>query len=546
MTSVTIPYEVAVIDEIQMIRDTQRGWAWTRALLGVCAQEVHICGEASAIELVRHLAMVTGDVLEVRKYKRLTSLTVLNRAVESFDNVCAGDCIVCFSKNDIYTIGRQLEKRGVQFAVIYGTLPPGTKLAQAQKFNSPDNACKVMVATDAIGMGINLNIKRVIFYSLVKPYINEKGEKEMDVIPPSTALQIAGRAGRFASQFVEGEVTTFKSNDLALLKKLLNTPVEPIQQAGLHPTAEQIELFAYHLPKATLSNLIDIFVTLSQLDNDKYFMCNIDDFKFLADMIEHVPLQLRARYVFCCAPIPKKQPFVCAMFLKFARQFSRGQPLTLEWLCRQLGWPLQSPQSIVDLVHLEAVFDVLDLYLWLSYRFMDMFPDVEHIRDMQRELDQIIQSGVVNITRLLRNAETSVSSGVTADDEDDFEIQRRAPKPAKGSGVDSEYGLIDDDVGSKRGQASSKASLSARFQNANRVKAAAGDMGAGGGGSTASEKTMVMLQQLKPGQRLTDQLVRQGLLTKDMLKRIQQELTGDISSDDDETKNGGSSSRKRK
>jgi len=57
-------------------------------------------------------------------------------------------------------------------------------------------------------------------------------------------------------------------------------------------------------------------VTLSQLDSDKYFMCNIDDFKFLADMIEHVPLQLRVRYVFCCAPIPKKQPFVCAMFLK--------------------------------------------------------------------------------------------------------------------------------------------------------------------------------------------------------------------------------------
>ena len=57
-------------------------------------------------------------------------------------------------------------------------------------------------------------------------------------------------------------------------------------------------------------------MTLSQLDSDKYFMCNVDDFKFLADMIEHVPLNLRVRYVFCCAPIPKKQPFVCTMFLK--------------------------------------------------------------------------------------------------------------------------------------------------------------------------------------------------------------------------------------
>jgi len=72
------------------------------------------------------------------------------------------------------------------------------------------------------------NIKRIIFYSLIKPTINEKGEKEMNVIAPATALQIAGRAGRYASQFIEGEVTTFSANDLPLLQKLLNTPVEPI------------------------------------------------------------------------------------------------------------------------------------------------------------------------------------------------------------------------------------------------------------------------------------------------------------------------------
>jgi len=46
--------------------------------------------------------------------------------------------------------------RGMEVAVIYGSLPPGTKLAQANKFNDPDNTCKVMVATDAIGLGINL------------------------------------------------------------------------------------------------------------------------------------------------------------------------------------------------------------------------------------------------------------------------------------------------------------------------------------------------------------------------------------------------------
>jgi ATP-dependent RNA helicase SUPV3L1/SUV3 len=57
-------------------------------------------------------------------------------------------------------------------------------------------------------------------------------------------------------------------------------------------------------------------VILSQLDDSAFFMCNVEDVKFLADIIEHVPLALRARYVFSCAPINKKMPFVCTMFLK--------------------------------------------------------------------------------------------------------------------------------------------------------------------------------------------------------------------------------------
>jgi len=51
-------------------------------------------------------------------------------------------------------------------------------------------------------------------------------------------------------------------------------------------------------------------------------MCNVEDVKFLSDIIEHVPLPLRARYTFSCAPINKKMPFVCTMFLKVRILFS--------------------------------------------------------------------------------------------------------------------------------------------------------------------------------------------------------------------------------
>ncbi|XP_077376089.1 ATP-dependent RNA helicase SUPV3L1, mitochondrial [Festucalex cinctus] len=410
MCSVTTPYEVAVIDEIQMIRDPSRGWAWTRALLGLCAEEIHVCGEPAAINFIRELMYTTGEEVEVHTYQRLTPFSILNSAVESLDNLRAGDCIVCFSKNDIYSISRQIEARGLECAVIYGSLPPGTKLSQAKKFNDPDDPCKILVATDAIGMGLNLSIKRIIFNSLMKPNINEKGEKHMETISTSQALQIAGRAGRFSSKFKEGEVTTMHRDDLPVLKDILSRTVEPIETAGLHPTAEQIEMFAYNLPDATLSNLIDIFVSLSQVDG-LYFVCNIDDFKFLADMIQHIPLNLRSRYVFCTAPINKKQPFVCTSFLKFARQFSRDEPLTFDWVCRHVSWPLAPPKNIKDLVHLEAVHDVLDLYLWLSYRFMDMFPDTASVREIQQELDTTIQAGVRNITRLIRATNPAAITG---------------------------------------------------------------------------------------------------------------------------------------
>lgn len=58
--------------------------------------------------------------------------------------------------------------------------------------------------------------------------MNEKGEKELDTISTSQALQIAGRAGRFSSVFKEGEVTTMLRDDLTVLKEILGKPVDPI------------------------------------------------------------------------------------------------------------------------------------------------------------------------------------------------------------------------------------------------------------------------------------------------------------------------------
>lgn len=70
-----------MIDEVQMVKDLQRGWAWTRAFLGLIAEEVHLCGEAGAIDLVQQLCLTTGEDLEVRHYKRLTALKIEDSAL---------------------------------------------------------------------------------------------------------------------------------------------------------------------------------------------------------------------------------------------------------------------------------------------------------------------------------------------------------------------------------------------------------------------------------------------------------------------------------
>ncbi|KAJ1360360.1 hypothetical protein KIN20_019313 [Parelaphostrongylus tenuis] len=232
MLSTQMRVEVAVIDEIQMLRDEQRGWAWTRALLGVAADEVHLCGELAAVDIVKKLVEPIGEHVEVRYYERKSSLTIANQGLGSLDNVQPGDCIVCFSRKTIYSITRSLEKLGIKPAVIYGDLPPGTKLAQASKFNDPNDPCNVLVATDAIGMGLNLNIRRIILASCTR-----QGE----LLPNYSALQICGRAGRFGTSFCDGIATTLRNEDIGTLREILSQPVEPIEVVGIAPTFEQIE-----------------------------------------------------------------------------------------------------------------------------------------------------------------------------------------------------------------------------------------------------------------------------------------------------------------
>lgn len=126
--------------------DVQRGWAWTKALLGVPASEIHVCGDYSVLHLVQSLCSTINCPVEVHEYERMTALTVDTEGLGpgGYSNVRAGDCIVAFSRRDIYNIKAAIEMETEhRVAVIYGALPPETRRAQAQLFNDPDSDWKV-------------------------------------------------------------------------------------------------------------------------------------------------------------------------------------------------------------------------------------------------------------------------------------------------------------------------------------------------------------------------------------------------------------------
>ncbi|GMR31561.1 hypothetical protein PMAYCL1PPCAC_01755, partial [Pristionchus mayeri] len=126
--------------------------------------------------------------------------------------------------------------------------------------------------------------------------------------------------------------------------------------------------------------------------------------KTLATAINDIPLTLRVRYTLCISPISiRNDKFAEESFVNIARRFSSGQPLTAEWLFDMVGWPPRSVLELDDLIHMENVYEVLELYLWLSLRFPDMLPDEEIVRDGSMQIDNLIREGVDNVSKLLRD-----------------------------------------------------------------------------------------------------------------------------------------------
>ena len=190
MANLQAYYEVAVIDEAQMITDTSRGGAWTNAILGICAEEVHVCCSPDAEELMLSIIRECKDEVNVIHHERKTPL-MQDKAHFTFPvSVLKGDALIVFSRRSVHAVAATIRERGLRCSVIYGALPYDVRHEQARMFASGEN--DVVVATDAIGMGMNLPIKRVVFLETEK-----YDGYELRSLRTTEIKQIAGRAGRY-------------------------------------------------------------------------------------------------------------------------------------------------------------------------------------------------------------------------------------------------------------------------------------------------------------------------------------------------------------
>lgn len=335
-------YEVVVIDEVQMIADRFRGHNWTKAIIGIVADEIHLCMAPEAEEIAVALIKECGDTYEVIKHKRATEL-IFDPSEVSLSTVKPGDALIVFSRRAVLSLAAELEAAGIKASVIYGNLPPASRREQVRKFTEGETY--VVVSTDAIGMGINLPIRRVIFMETAK----YDGEQHRKLIPEEIK-QIAGRAGRFG-MYDKGYVLSV--SDGKLIKNALAQDVEPIKKAYLG-FSESLASLPYPLPeiadaweriappelysKMDLSEILELYSYLINHSNVLSFCSREEVYKMVT------------------CPIDTKNNTVLSLWLDYCKM-SRG--------VSKLRFPYILDTQLADL---EDSYKCLDLYYQFSRR----------------------------------------------------------------------------------------------------------------------------------------------------------------------------------
>lgn len=276
-------YDIVVVDEAQLINEEFRGGAVMNIIFGCRAKQIHLCGEPRLVSIVKRLCELMNDDVEVIQYDRRSRLKLAKNSMPHLSKLKTGDCLIDSSRVSILRNKARVEyllKKPV--ATIYGGQPLSIRAFQAYLFNTRQSP--ILVASNAIGIGMNLNIDQIVFNTLKRGGIPHSRIRLQPAVyfPDADIKQMAGRAGRNKSF---GTVTTLlnrdelksKYNDHERLSYIFHKENDPIEEVFVSP------------PMRILSKMFEIFkrnfdlmygVSADKLNCERAYHDHLADVKF--------------------------------------------------------------------------------------------------------------------------------------------------------------------------------------------------------------------------------------------------------------------------
>ena len=202
--------EFVAIDEIQMCSDHERGHIFTDRLLNLRGEKLTMFMGSNTIKNI--ILKLDGDIEFINKDRLSKLIYVGHKKISRIERKSA---IIAFSTEEVYAIAELIRRQKGGAAIVMGSLSPKTRNAQVDLYQSGD--VDYLVATDAIGMGINMDINTVSFTNLKK--FDGKKIRRLNL---SEISQIAGRAGRHVNDGnfgITGQCENFSADEIEKIEK---------------------------------------------------------------------------------------------------------------------------------------------------------------------------------------------------------------------------------------------------------------------------------------------------------------------------------------
>ncbi|UPQ81657.1 RNA helicase [Pseudomonas knackmussii] len=366
------PWDVVVIDEVQMMADSQRGWAWVDALVSAYTPDLIMTGPELIRPSLKTLCDLCEDELVVKRTKRLSPVEVARRAT-SLKQLDEGSMLVAFSRKTVLELKAMLEMTGKSVSVVYGALSPEVRREQARRFR--EGEADIMVATDAVGMGLNLPAHTLCFYTDEKyDGIQNRQLRVQEV------KQIGGRAGRFGHHD-SGTITALDAQTLQSIKRLFHSEDLPVDlsQFQVRPSIEHLQAIAELMGDPSL---LRAWLTFNRNINygDEFISVLPDELADWIKLIDDPTIDLPLRWIFACTPIRGGLDSPASIF---AQQW-------LKKVAQDKVVDLPRLMIDADLATLEGSLHIIETYLHLSRTLPAHFPALEQAEQHRRLLNDAI------------------------------------------------------------------------------------------------------------------------------------------------------------